>query len=194
MTKTLTALIAAATLAKCDIRRVNDGGCALRRLRGRRRRTAGRCSARLRVLSGLWGTAARAQLQLVPHADLLRLRKHGRLARASRGGLLLVSRLSSVATALIAHQPLRFGLASWARISRTAISITCARIMPMSTSARSTSPIPCNACRKRSARTIADSCNATNDAYATGLIRQRTTASLGGQGMLMRQQRGRGLG
>jgi hypothetical protein len=57
-------------LGKCDIRRANHGGCALRRLRGRRQRTAGRCAPRLCVLSGLWGTPARAQLQLVPHAGL----------------------------------------------------------------------------------------------------------------------------
>ena len=31
-------------LGKCDIRRANHGGCALRRLRGRRQRTAGRCA------------------------------------------------------------------------------------------------------------------------------------------------------
>src|SRR5262249_16312702 len=57
-------------LGNCARRRSDHGGCALRRLRGWRRRTAGRCSPQLRVLSGLWGTAARAQLQLVPHACL----------------------------------------------------------------------------------------------------------------------------
>jgi len=72
-----------------------------------RRRTAGRCALRLCVLSRLWGTAARAQLLLVPHAGLRRLRQHGRLARPSSGVLLLVSRLSS-ATALTAHQPRRY--------------------------------------------------------------------------------------
>ena len=46
------------------------------------------------------------ELLLVPHPGLRRSRQHGRLARASRGVLLLVIRLSSVATALIAHQPL----------------------------------------------------------------------------------------
>src|SRR5262245_39277113 len=52
-------------------------------------------------------TAARSQLLLVPRAGLRRCRQHGRLARASRGVLLLVIRLSPVATALIAHQPRR---------------------------------------------------------------------------------------
>jgi hypothetical protein len=94
-------------LGNCDIRRANPGGRALRRLRDRRRRTAGRCAPRLCVLP-LWGTAARAELLLVPPAGLRRLRQHGRVARTSSGVLLLVGRLSSVATALIAHQARSF--------------------------------------------------------------------------------------
>jgi len=39
-----------------------------------------------------------------------------------------------------------------------------------------------------------DLCNAINDAYATGLIRQRTAASLGAQAMSARQQRARDRG
>src|SRR5262245_19573333 len=81
----------------------------MRRLRGRRRRTAARGAPRLCVLSRLWATAARTQLQLVPRAGLRRLRQHGRLAGTANGVLLLASRLSSVATALIAHRPRRFG-------------------------------------------------------------------------------------
>jgi hypothetical protein len=40
----------------------------------------------------------------------------------------------------------------------------------------------------------ADVCNTINDAYATGLIRQRITASLGAQAMSVRQQRARDRG
>src|SRR5258707_13857878 len=64
---------------------------------------AGRSASRLCVLSRLWRTPAGGQLLLVPPAPLRRFRQHGRLARTSRGILLLVVRLPSLADALTAH-------------------------------------------------------------------------------------------
>jgi hypothetical protein len=107
MTKTLSAPSCGRDLRNRNIRRADYGRCALRRMCYRRQRAAGRCAAWLCVLSRLWGTAARAQLLLVPHAGLRHLWQDGRLARASSGVLFLVSRLSSVAPALTAHYPRR---------------------------------------------------------------------------------------
>jgi len=89
MTKTLTALVAAATLATASAVVPTTAAA----------RCVG-CAVGGGELSRLRGTAARIQLQLVSHAGLRCCRQHGRLARASSRVLLLVSRLSSVATAL----------------------------------------------------------------------------------------------
>ena len=66
MTNTLTALVAAATLATeaAAVPTTADARCAMPSNRHVQ------ATARLRVLSRLCGTAARVQLQLVPHADL----------------------------------------------------------------------------------------------------------------------------
>jgi hypothetical protein len=98
MTKTLIALVAAATLATATSAVPTTAqercvGCGIGGPLPNR-------APRLCVLSRLLGTAARGELLLVPHPGLRRLRQHGWLARASRGVLLMVIRLSPVATAL----------------------------------------------------------------------------------------------
>jgi hypothetical protein len=102
-TRSVTALLAAATLATATAAADHCAG-ALPRLRDRRRRIPNRAS-RLCVLSRLWGTAARVELLLVPRAGLRRLRQHDRLARASNGLLLLAVWLSSVALIGVVDDP-----------------------------------------------------------------------------------------
>ena len=104
MTKTLTALVAAASLATATAAMPTTAqercvGCGIG--------APEYPIAPPGYVLSLWRAAARAQLLLVSHPGLRRLRQHGWLARSSDGVLLLVSRLSSLATALTAHQPLR---------------------------------------------------------------------------------------
>jgi hypothetical protein len=70
MTNTLTALVAAATLATAAAGVPTTANARCAGCLGRHWRTTARSTARLRVLSRLCRTAAGAQLQLVPHADL----------------------------------------------------------------------------------------------------------------------------